>query len=148
VRDRRWDFVYERQKQPVKSFILDRFADELCEELRSWPPPFVEWVSDELRRRYAEGMADRPRDEVVHFALEVARLDLARDFEAIDRLMGAEAGRHWRSLPEAAAGHLLTRYVTEKCLALKEHAEGAAITRKDLCELVTAVAGRLRAAPS
>ena len=135
--------MYERRPQPAKAFILERFADELCDELRTWPPPFVEWVSDELRRRYAAGMEEKPRDDVVHFALEVAKLDLSRDFEAIDRLMGAEAARHWRSLAEAAAGHLLTRFVTEKCLALKEQAEGAAITRKDLVELVGAVEHKL-----
>ena len=40
VRDRRWDFLYDRQRQPVKAYVLERFAEELAEELRAWPPPF------------------------------------------------------------------------------------------------------------
>jgi hypothetical protein len=34
VRDRRYDWLYERQKQPVKENILTRFAGELADELR------------------------------------------------------------------------------------------------------------------
>ena len=51
MRDRRWDFLYDRQRQPVKAYVLGRFAEELARELAAWPPPFVEWVSDELRAR-------------------------------------------------------------------------------------------------
>jgi uncharacterized protein (DUF2236 family) len=139
VRDRRWDFLYERQKQPVKGFVLERFAEDLARELSAWPPPFADWVSEELRRRYAAGLAEPPREEVLRLALEVARLDLLREFEAIDRLMESEAPRRWRTGAEAAAGHLIARFATEKCLALKEHAAEARLSRAEL-------AGALRAA--
>ena len=132
MRDRRWDFLYDRQKQPVKEYLLWRFAEELARELAAWPPPLVEWVSEELRRRWAAGLEEKPRDEVVRLALEVARLDLAREFEAIDRLVSSEAPRRWRTPAEQAAGHLLARFVTEKCLGLKEWAEGARLSRRDL----------------
>jgi hypothetical protein len=65
VRDRRWDFLCERQKQPVKQLLLERFAEELARELSTWPPPFAEWVSEELRRRHAAEMAERPRQEAL-----------------------------------------------------------------------------------
>jgi hypothetical protein len=143
VRDRRWDFLYDRQKQPVKEYLLGRFAEELARELSAWPPPVVEWVSEELRRRWAAGLEEKPRDDVVRLALEVARLDLAREFEAIDRLMASEASRRWRTPAEEAAGHLLARFVTEKCLGLKEWAEGARLTRDDLVGAVRDVERRL-----
>jgi hypothetical protein len=143
VRDRRWDFLYERQKQPAKQLVLERFAEELARELSTWPPPFEEWVSEELRRRHAAGMAERPRQEVLRLALEVARLDLGREMEAIDRILDSEAPRRWRTGAEAAAGHLLSRLVTEKCLALKERAEGVKITRGDLIEAVRSAERRL-----
>jgi len=136
ARERRWDFLYERDQVPVKEFVLARFAEDLAKDLAAWPPPFVEWVSEELRARYAAGLAERPREQVVRFALHVAKLDLLRDFDAIDRLMGDETQRHWQTPAEAAAGHLLVRLVTEKCLALKEWVTGLRLGRADLVDAV------------
>jgi hypothetical protein len=142
VRDRRWDHLYERQKEPVKAYLLSRFAEELAREIEAWPPPFVEWVSEELRRRWEAGAAERPRDDVVRFALELARLDLLREFEEVDRRLRAEAHR-LRTPAEGAAVHLLARLVTERCLDLKEHAHGARIRREDLAEMLGQVERRL-----
>jgi hypothetical protein len=142
VRDRRFDFLYDRQKQPVKAYILERFAEELARELASWPPPFVEWVSEDLRRRWAAGAAERPREDVLRFALELARLDLARAFEEEDRRLAEDAHR-LKSPAEEASLHLLVRLVTEKCLGLKEHAEGARLRREDLVAMLGDVERRL-----
>ena len=142
MRDRRWDFLYDRQRQPVKAYLLGRFAEELARELAAWPPPFVEWVSEELRARWAVGAAERPRDDVVRFALELARLDLLREFEEIERRLGADAHR-LQTPAEAAALHLVVRLVTEKCLGLKEHAEAAHIRREDLAGMLDEVERRL-----
>jgi hypothetical protein len=142
VRDRRWDFLYDRERQPVKAYLLGRFAEELARELAAWPPPFVEWVSDELRARWAAGTAERPRDDVVRFALEIARLDLLREFEEIERRLGTDAHR-LQTPAEEAALHLLVRLLTEKCLGLKEHAEAARIRREDLAGMLDDVERRL-----
>lgn len=142
MRDRRWDFLYERQKQPVKAWILERFAEELAREMQDWPPPFVEWVSDELRARWQAGAVERPREDVVRFALEIARLDLMREFEEIERRLGAEAHR-LKTPAEEAALHLLVRLLTEKCLGLKEHAEAARIRREELAAMLSDVERRL-----
>ncbi len=143
VRDRRYDFLYEREKQPVKAYVLGQFAAHLASELSRWPPPFVEWVSDELRRRYAAGLSERPREAALRFALKVARLDLAREFEAVDRLMATEAAACWQTEAEAAAGHLLVRFLTEKALSLKEYAEGVPLSRADLIGMLDEVERRL-----
>jgi hypothetical protein len=126
----------------VKDYVLGRFAEELARELAAWPPPFVEWVSDELRARWAAGAAERPRDDVLRFALEIARLDLLREFEEIERRLAAEPHR-LQAPAEEAALHLLVRLVTEKCLGLKEHAEGARIRREDLAAMLDDVEKRL-----
>ncbi len=147
MRDRRWDFLYDRGKQPVKAFVLERFAESLAAELAAWPPPFVEWLTEDYRRRYQAGMAERPRPEVVRFALEVARLDLAREVEALDALMRNEAPRRLRGQAEEAAAHLLSRFVSEKCLSLKEWAEGAELSRQDLVGAVGLVERRLFVKP-
>jgi len=143
VRDKRWDHLYDLRKQPVKELILERFAEELARDLAAWPPPLLEWVSEELRRRWAPGLSEKPGEEVLRLALEVARLDLEREIEAIDRLMESEAPKRWRTPAEEAAGHLLVRFVTEKCLSLKEWAEGAKLTRADLARAVRLAERRL-----
>jgi hypothetical protein len=142
VRDRRWDFLYDRQKQPVKAYVLSRFAEELAAELAAWPPPFVEWVSEELRRRWEAGLAERPRDDVIRFALELARLDLLREFEEVERRLRDEPHRV-QSPAEEAALHLLVRLVTEKCLGLKEHADKLKLRREDLAACLGDVERRL-----
>ncbi len=142
MRDRRWDFLYERHKQPVKSFVLGKFAEELARDLASWPPPFEEWVSEELRTRWAAGAADPPREDVLRFALEIARLDLLREFEEVERRL--EAGAHrLQSRAEEAALHLLVRLLTEQCLALEERVEGTRIRRPDLAAALDDVERRL-----
>ena len=142
MRDRRWDFLYDRQRQPVKAYVLERFAEELAAELSAWPPPVLEWVSDELRARWSTGAAEKPRDDVVRFALEVARLDLLREFEEIDRRLGAEAHR-LQSPAEESALHLLVRLLTERCLGLKEHADRLRLAREDLAGCLVDVERRL-----
>jgi hypothetical protein len=142
VRDRRWDFLYDRQRQPVKAYLLERFAEALAGELAAWPPPFAEWVSEELRRRWAAGEAERPREDVVRCALEVARLDLLREFEAVERKLADETHR-LQTPAEEAALHLLVRLVTEECLDLKEQAHGARLSREDLARALDDVEKRL-----
>jgi hypothetical protein len=142
VRDRRWDFLYDRQRQPVKSYVLERFAEELAEELRGWPPPFLDWVSEELRARWAAGAAERPREDVVRFALELSRLDLLREFEEYDQRLRSD-GHRLQTPAEEAALHLLVRLVTEKCLGLKEYAEAMRISREDLAGCLVDVERRL-----
>ncbi len=132
MRDRRWDFLYDREKEPVREWIVARFAEHLAVELRAWPPAEVEWLSDAERARWGAGLSVRPSDDALRFALELARLDLARAFEEVDRRLSAEEARRWRTPEERAAGHLLVRFLTEKCLGLKEQAEGARLRRDDL----------------
>jgi hypothetical protein len=143
VRDRRWDFLYERQKQPVKAWVLERFAEELCRELEAWPPPFTEWVSEPLRARYAAGVSERPRDELLRRALALARLDLAREHEAYERLLLEDGAGRPRTPAEEAALHLLVILLGERCLGLKEHAERLRLTRTDLAGALEDVERRL-----
>ena len=143
MRDRRYDWLYERQKQPVKAYVLERFAGELAAELRAWPPPDLEWTSEADRRRWQAGAAAPPRDEVLRLALEAARLDLGREWEALERLLAGAGASRLQGVSEAAAVHLLSRLVTEACLELKERADGLKLTRADLADAVALVEGRL-----
>ena len=143
-RDRRWDHLYDREKRPVKSYLLEQFAEELVGELTAWPPPFAERVPEELLARHAAGLGTaRPGEAALRFALHVARLELRREFAEIDRLMHQESAPPWPTAAEAAAGHLLVRYATERCLALKEQATGTLLTREELAGALELVERRL-----
>lgn len=142
MRDRRWDYLYERQAQPVKQYVLEHFAEELAQELAAWPPPAIEWASEAERLRWSQGAAVHPRDDVVRLALEVARLELERAFEQVEVHLGREAHR-LQSPAEEAACHLLSRLVTEACMELKERADRLRLARGDLVAAVDAVERRL-----
>lgn len=143
MRDRRFDWLYDLQKQPVRELIAERFAAELARELAAWPPPFVEWVTEALRHRWSAGLEAPPRPEVLRLALRLARLDLRREFEAEERLLRDEGPAALRTPADEAACHLLMRFVTEKCLGLKEWADGARLTRDDLEGIVERVERQL-----
>ena len=143
MRNRRWDHLYDLQKQPVKEVVLSRFAEELADRLRAWPPPDVEWLSEELRQRYAAGLAGPPRDDVLRLGLELSRLDLLREHEPFDEAMRNRAPGVCRGPAEEAALQLLVLYIGEECLSLKEWAEGAKLTRTDLARAVDLAERRL-----
>jgi hypothetical protein len=143
VRDRRWDHLYDLQKQPVKEVVLTRFAEELADRLRAWPPADVEWLSEDLRLRYAAGLSGPPREEVLRLGLELSRLDLLREHEPYDELMRNRAPVVCRGPAEEAALQLLVLYVGEECLSLKEWADGARLTRPDLARAVELAERRL-----
>jgi hypothetical protein len=109
-RDRRWDHLYDRRAQPVRAFVVERFGMELGEELARREP--------------------RPPDAVVRLALELARLDLAREWEALERRLDEERARVGDDA--AAAARTLGRELVETCLDFKEWAEGARLGRADL----------------
>ena len=147
MRDRRWDFLYDREKQPVRRFIVEQFAEHLEGELRAWPPAALDWESEAEQRRWSAGLRIRPSDDALRLALDIARLDLRREFEEAQRRLEAEGDARWRGEEQRAAGHLLVRFLVEKCLGLKEHAEGARLTRDDLCACLDEVERRLLATP-
>ncbi len=126
----------------MKEYVLDRFGAELAEELRAWPPADLAWSSEGERARWAGGAVAHPRDDVIRLALEVARLDLAREFEQVEAHLAREAHR-LQTPSEEAALHLLVRLITEQCLGLKEHAEGARLRREDLAGALDLVERRL-----
>jgi len=142
VRDRRWDFLYDRQTQPVKEYVLDRFGAELAEELRAWPPADLAWSSEAQRDRWGSGAAAHPRDDVVRLALEIARLDLAREFEQVEAHLARQAHR-LQGAHEEAALHLLVRLITEASLELKERADRMHLGRADLLSALDRAERRL-----
>ena len=101
----------------MKSFILERFTAELA---------------DELRRGERSEVALR-------LAIELAGLDLAREWEALEGRLdqAAPAG------PLRDEARALGRTIAESCLELKERAEAARLTREDLGQALQLLEERL-----
>jgi hypothetical protein len=79
---------------------------------------------------------------VVRLALELARLDLAREFEE-EAAHLARQGHRLRGVAEEAAVHLLVRAATEARLELSERADSLRLRRADLVAALHAVERRM-----
>ncbi|TMA17748.1 MAG: hypothetical protein E6J85_16365 [Deltaproteobacteria bacterium] len=120
-------------------------ADALSEDLRNFPPPIEEWLDEALKARYAKVLArmGRPELETYRVALEMAREEMLREYELIDRFCRSDEYR--RLLPnelEEQSAHFMTRYLVDSALAFQEYAQGK-FRRRDLVTLMEKVEDRL-----
>lgn len=132
----------------MRQVIVERFAEALARSLASWPPASVEWTSEDSRRRFAAAVEREPRREVLRLALEMVKLDLAREDAAFDARMRNEVPALCLHPNEREALQFIVFFVTEQCLSLKEWAESARLTRDDLVRAVERAEGRLFGDPS
>ncbi len=119
----RWDFLYEIERQPIGDWLLDRLAEELEKEIRAFPPAVDGWENEAARRRFEPLLASgrRPSDEAVRLALRLARLDVAREYEAVDEIVrsgGVEATL--RDPEDRELCQFLWRYLEDKLLDFAE----------------------------
>ena len=141
----RWERVLEQKPQELKDYVLDQVADALSEDLRNFPPPIEEWLDEALKARYAKVLArmGRPELETYRVALEMAREEMLREYELIDRFCRSPEYR--RLLPnelEEQTAHFITRYLVDSGLAFQEFAKGK-FNRRDLLTLMEKIEERL-----
>lgn len=142
----RWDYLADRKPVALKEYVLDRVAAELARDLGAdFPPPLDDWTDAALRARYAAVLERRgpPERDTLRVACEIARLELLREFEAIDAFFRRDAHRALLPNPlEERTAHFVTRYLVESALAFQEWAKGK-FDRADLVVLVEKVEERL-----
>ncbi|TMA25907.1 MAG: hypothetical protein E6J78_15760 [Deltaproteobacteria bacterium] len=141
----RWERVLEQKPQELKDYVLDQVADALSEDLRNFPPPIEEWLDEALKARYAKVLArmGRPELETYRVALEMAREEMLREYELIDRF--CRSSEYRRLLPnelEEQTAHFITRYLVDSGLAFQEFAKGK-FNRRDLLTLMEKIEERL-----
>lgn len=130
----RWDFLYELQPRSALDVLLDKAADALAEDLRSWPPP-LEGVEPHLDARLREVLrGERPHRLAYREAFRLVRWDMEHAYEAIDRWQ--DDGWREAGIGEADcdAALFLWRYLAERLFDLGEATEGR-LKRRDLIEL-------------
>jgi hypothetical protein len=137
----RWDHIFEKKPQDLKEYVLGKVAGQLAQDLRQFPPRIEEWLDAELQARYAEVLAraGRPELDTYRVACEMAREEMLREYELIDRFCRSEEYR--RLLPtelERQTAHFITRYLVDSALAFQEYAQGK-FKRTDLVTLMEKV---------
>ena len=141
----RWDHILEQKPRELRDYVLDQVADQLANDVRNFPPPIEEWLDEGLKARYAKVMTrpGRPELDTYRVACELAREEMLREYELIDRFCRSDEFR--RLLPselEEQTAHFLTRYLVDSALAFQEHTQGK-FKRRDLITLMEKIEDRL-----
>jgi len=137
----RWDYLIDREPQELKDYVLDRVAERLAADLRAWPPTVDEWLDEAARQRFRAAIErpSAPGRPTLRVACEIARRELLRDYDLIDRFW--RSGAHRELLPdelEETTAHFVTRYLVDAALAFQELAKGK-FARRDLVALLEKV---------
>ncbi len=141
----RWERILEQKPQELKDYVLDKVADQLAEDVREFPPPIEEWLDEGLKARYAKVLArlGRPELDTYRVACEMAREEMLREYDLIDRFCRSDEYR--RLLPnelEEQSAHFITRYLVDSALAFQEYAPDK-FRRADLVTLMEKIEDRL-----
>ena len=141
----RWDHILDQKPQDVRDYVLDKVAEQLAEDVRSFPPPIDEWLDPQLQARYAKvlGRLGRPELETYRVAVELAREEMLREYELIDAFCRSPEYR--RLLPnelEEQTAHFITRYLVDTALAFQEATQDK-FRRRDLVSLMERIEDRL-----
>jgi len=141
----RWDHLVDRKPQELKDYVLGQVADRIAAELRAWPPALDEWLDDSARRRFRPAFErpSAPGLPTLRVACEIARRELLRDYDLIDRFW--RSGAHRELLPdelEENTSHFVTQYLVDAALGFQELAQGK-FARRDLVTLLEKVEDRL-----
>ncbi|WP_373044143.1 hypothetical protein [Vulgatibacter sp.] len=140
----RWDYLYDLQPRAALDVLLDEAAKAFAEDLQQWPPPLEGIEPAGAARTLNVLQGPRPHRLAFDQAFALARLDLAHEYEAIDRWQ--DDG--WRSAQlnegERDAAIFLWRYLTERLFDLNESLQSK-LKRRDLVELVDRIERRFLA---
>ena len=141
----RWDHLLDRKPQELKDYVLDQVADRIVAEVRAWPPTLDEWLDDAARRRFRTAI-ERPSPpglSTLRVACEMARRELLRDYESIDRFW--RSGAYRELIPdelEETTAHFVTQYLVDAALAFQE-LTGDRFARRELLTLLEKIEDRL-----
>jgi hypothetical protein len=141
----RWDHLVDRKPQDLKDYVLDQVADRIAAELRAWPPALDEWLDEAARRRFRAAIerSSAPGLSTLRVACEMARRELLRDYDLIDRFW--RSGAHRELVPdelEETTAHFVTQFLVDAALAFQELAQGK-FDRRELVTLLEKVEDRL-----
>jgi hypothetical protein len=141
----RWDELADKKPQELKEYALSEAARIIAEELQTYPPRIEEWFDPAAREKYRDALSrpSAPPERTVRVACELARRELLRDYELVDRFF--QSGAYKAELPddlEEQTAHFLARFLVDSALDFQEFGKGK-FSRKDLVALVEKLEDRL-----
>jgi hypothetical protein len=141
----RWDRLFDRKPQELRDYVLDQVADQLAKDVRDFPPPIDEWLDASMKERYGQALLrpGAPPQDTYRVACELAREEMLREYELIDRFCRSPEYRKLLPDPlEEQTAHFLTRYLVDSALTFQEAAQGK-FKRAELVKLIEKVEDRL-----
>ncbi len=121
-----YEWIYERQAQPLKEYVLDEVTKLLAHAIEEFPPRIEEWEREDIRRRFEPLLAEargRPERAVIRVALTLFRWELDRDVLAIDDYMRNERWQAEELSPrDRELAIFLWQHWTEQTLSFKDYA--------------------------
>jgi len=141
----RWDRLADQKPQELREYALGMAADEIADELRTFPPRIEEWSDAALREKYRAVLSRStpPPEATMRVACELARQELLREYDLVDRFF--QSGAYRAELPddlEEQTAHFLARFLVDSALDFQDFAKGK-FSRRDLVSLVEKVEDRL-----
>jgi len=138
-----YEWLYEREKQPLKEYVLDEVAKRLARAVEQFPPTIESWEREDFRLRFEPLLTSgrgRPTLAVVRVSLKLFRWELEREYERIDEYL---AGGHDGLEPDdRELAIFLWRYWLEEVLEFKEFVQDKFLWR-ELLPLVDRLQARL-----
>lgn len=138
MRPSKWDLVLGTRPVPLIEHLATEAARLFAKDLATWPPE-VEAFDPATGAQLAallEAHPTRPHPSLYEEAFRLTRLDLSRDFEALDDYW---RNRRWLSAGLAAKDkgllQFLSRFMAEQLLALGEATDGR-ITRSRMLDVL------------
>lgn len=123
----KWDLVLGTRPVPVIEHLVAEIARLFAKDLAAWPPEIEAFDGATGAKLLAllEAHPGRPDARLYREAFELTRLDLSREFEALDDYW---RNQRWLSAGLAASDkgmlQFLSRFMAEQLLALGEATEG------------------------
>lgn len=141
-----YEWLYERESQPLKDYVLDEVTKRLAAAVEEYPPLIEEWEREDWRLRFAPLLAKAsgpPDTRIVRCALKLFRWELQRDYDAIDGYMrGAHHSEYGLGPEELETAIFLWQYWLEETLSFKDYAQEKFLWR-ELIDLADRLQERL-----
>lgn len=145
-----YEWLYEAQAQPLKSWVLDEVTKLFAEAVEKFPPEIEDWEREDLRERF-EPVLHRVRaplsTSVIRLALKLFRWEIEREYERMDSyLRGGHHSEFGLDALQLDTALFVWHYWVDQMLAFMEVATGK-FRRHELSGIAERLESRLLAGP-
>lgn len=145
-----YEWLYETQARPLKSWVLDEVTKLFAEAVEKFPPVIEDWEREDLRERF-EPVLQRVHaplaEPVLRLALQLFRWEIEREYERMDRyLRGGHQSEFGLDNLQLDTAMFVWHYWVDQMLAFMEVATGK-FRRHELLGIADRLESRLLPGP-